>query len=176
MSDTKPKRRKGRITQGTYAAKTMERLRKDGWLNAKVERWVQFGRDDPRTSGGENAKARTFKGPPGIRVDLFGIGDVLAIKDAATLLVQCCSMDRMADHLAMLYSKLIEDPRCEGCRVPKKDRTCKGHLASMLWLAGGTRTLELWGWRTLLVKPGGVARRWQPSIREIRLEDLEGRA
>lgn len=173
MGVVKPKRRKGRITQGTYAAKTMERLRKEGWLNAKVERWVQFGPDDSRRAS-TNPKART-KGPPGIRVDLFGIGDVLAIKDEGTLLVQCCSMDRMADHLAMLYSKLIEDPRCEGCRVPKKERTCKGHLASGLWLAGGTRTLELWGWRTLLVKPGGVARRWQPSIREIRLEDLRGR-
>lgn len=51
-------------------SRTLALLRKDGWLCAVVEKW--------------NPHSRT-------RLDLYGIGDVLAIRGPQTLLVQCTS-------------------------------------------------------------------------------------
>ncbi len=167
MTATTTPRKRGRITQGTYSQKTMERLRKTGYLCAKVERWVQFAQDD----------ARRFKGPPGIRIDLFGVGDVIFIRGAETGLIQACPMSVMADHIGKCITHRIADPACEVCQSDTKrkkgeEKECAGHLAAGLWIAGGTRELYVWGWRTLLVKRGGKRVRWEPAIREITLEDL----
>lgn len=58
--------------------KSLERLRKDGYLCAIVEKWNQFG---------------------GVRQDLFGFIDILAIKKGEILGVQTTSKKCVADHI-----------------------------------------------------------------------------
>lgn len=56
----------------SHMERTKAKLKKEGWVSAKVEFW--------------NAFAKPF----GKRMDLFGIIDVLAIRPGTTLGVQCC--------------------------------------------------------------------------------------
>jgi hypothetical protein len=59
-------------------ARTLERLRRDGYLSQVVERW--------------NPHAR-------IRQDLFGVIDVLAINDEVTIGVQATTMSGRSSHV-----------------------------------------------------------------------------
>lgn len=90
-------------------------------------------------------------GPHGIRQDLFGIIDIIALEPNGGIVgVQSTGQD-FANH----YRKLTEE---------KKN-------FSLAWLrAGGT--LELWGWRKIKVKRGGKAMRWEPRIHKFALEDF----
>ncbi len=65
----------------TPTARTLQRLRSDGWLCQVVERWCPHSRR---------------------RIDLFQIIDVLAVRDNATLGVQATTMTHRADHLAKI--------------------------------------------------------------------------
>ena len=109
------------------------RLARDGygWTAQVVERW--------------NPHA-------GIRQDLFGGIDILAMTDGGLVGIQACAGSGVASHL----DKLAGEPR----------------MAE--WLGTGAR-LEVWGWRKTKVKRGGVAVRW--SVRRVaaRLEAGEVR-
>lgn len=108
--------------------RTLSTLRAHGWTVQVVERWQSFfGR-----KGG---------GPPGVRVDLFGCIDILALRegDHALLAVQAC---RDAD-LSARSKKAAAQP------------------ALRLWLEAGCR-FEVWGWR----KHGS---RWMARIRRFTL-------
>lgn len=84
-----------------------------------------------------------FVGPLNIRVDLFRIIDIIAIRDCQILGVQSCGQ-AFSEH----HRKLTEE---------HEDATRD-------WLLAGGR-LELWGWRKVKVKRGGKAMIWKPRVR-----------
>lgn len=100
-------------------------LRDRGCTAAVVEKWNQYA------------------GPHGIRQDLFGIIDVLALEPGQTgcLGVQCCAGSGMAAH----RTKILDAE------------------TTALWLAAGNR-LELHGWRKVKLRRGGKAERWSPRV------------
>ena len=96
--------------------RTLERLRAEGWMAAVVERW--------------NPHA-------GVRQDLFGVLDIVALRGGETLGVQATS----ASHVAHRLRKLEDSPALAALRE-----------------AGWT--VQLWGWR----KKRG---RWEPRIVDV---------
>jgi hypothetical protein len=70
----------------TPTARTLAHLRRLGYLAASVERWI--------------AQA-------GKKIDLFGIGDVLAVhpRERSVLLVQCTSDDDVSDRLMRVKAR-----------------------------------------------------------------------
>lgn len=97
-------------------------------------------------------KFNAYAGPHGLRQDLFGIIDVLALDpEHGVIGVQSCGQDFSA-HL----HKLTEE---------KAQETSD-------WLRTPGTSLELWGWRKVKLKRGGLAMRWQPRVAYIQLSDL----
>jgi hypothetical protein len=87
----------------TPTGRTLQELRRDGYTPAVVEAWI------PRLN---------------IRRDLFGVGDVLAVRSGESpLLIQCTSGDHHAN------------------RVTK----AKAEIRLRAWLASGSR-FEVWSW------------------------------
>ena len=91
---------------------TLARLRKVGWTAAVVEKWKPVMR---------NGKLE----PYGVRVDLFGVIDIIAIYHGFTLGVQATSA---ANHAARV-----------------KKAAASPLLAK--WLEGESRDFEVWSWK-----------------------------
>lgn len=90
-------------------------------------------------------------GPHGIRIDLFGCIDIIALDPQRGIIgVQSCGSSFSAHR-----RKITEEKNQEAYE----------------WLRCGGK-LELWGWRKLKVKRGGKAERWVPRVMEITIEDL----
>lgn len=116
--------------------RTLRALRDQGRVCAIVEKWNQH------------------VGPHGIRQDLFGIIDVLALDpERGVIGVQSCG-EAFAAH----ERKLLEE------------RT----IACIDWLSTPGTALELWGWRKVKLKRGGKAVRWSPRVRVFTLDDFGG--
>jgi len=114
--------------------RTIRELKNNGRVCAIVEKW------NPHV------------GPHGIRQDLFGIIDVLALDpERGVVGVQCCGGD-FASH----YRKMTEERAQE----------------VMDWLQTPGTVLEIWSWRKVKLKRKGKAMVWRPKIREITLKDL----
>lgn len=116
-------------TQRTLAA-----LRNEGVTAGIVERFNQF------------------VGPHGIRQDLFGFIDVIAVypDERGITGVQCCAGSGHAAH----RTKIMENEHAPA------------------WLKAGGR-IELWSWRKLKVKRGGKAMRWVPKMEVFEFRDGE---
>jgi hypothetical protein len=115
--------------------RTIRELRNQGRVCAIVEKW------NPHV------------GPHGIRQDLFGIIDILALDpERGVVGVQACT-----NSFAAHYKKITEE-----CYQETID-----------WLSTPGTAFELWAWRKLKVKRGGKAMVWRPRIRIITLEDVE---
>jgi hypothetical protein len=126
----------------TPTQRTMQELRRLGRRCAVVEKWNSFAR-------------REGDGPPGIRQDLFGIIDVLALDpERGVVGVQCCGGSGFQDH----WRKLTEEHAQE----------------TMDWLSTPGTVLELWAWRKVKAKRGGKAMVWRPRIVEVTLKDVVG--
>jgi len=94
----------------------------------------------------------SFAGPHGIRQDLFGIIDVIALDpERGVVGVQSCGQAFAAHE-----RKLLEE-RADEC---------------IDWLSTPGTVLELWGWRKRKLKRGGKAERWSPRVREFTLADF----
>lgn len=92
-------------------------------------------------------------GPHGIRQDLFGIIDIIALDaELGVVGVQSTGSD-FAGHYRKLTEEMVEST---------KD-----------WLETPGTALELWGWRKVKVKRGGKAMTWQPRIQSITLADIQ---
>lgn len=92
-------------------------------------------------------------GPHGIRQDLFGFIDIIALDpDRGVVAIQSTGQ-AFAEH----YRKLTQE---------RNENVFE-------WLKTPGTSLELWGWRKVKLKRGGKAVRWQPRIRQITMEDLE---
>lgn len=92
-------------------------------------------------------------GPHGIRQDLFGWIDIIAISpDRGIIGVQSTGQDFAGHRRKMLEERADE---------------------VLGWLAAGGRA-ELWGWRKVKVKRGGKAMVWRPRV-EVFTEEHYGR-
>jgi hypothetical protein len=112
------------------AQRTLQKLKSQGLTCAVAEKW------NPHV------------GPHGIRQDLFGFIDIIAIctdPPEGIIAVQSCTT-QFAEHKAKIL----------------------GNSNAVLWLQAGGR-IQLWGWRKL--KEGGRLR-WQPRVEEITLESF----
>ena len=114
--------------------RTIRELKNNGRVCAIVEKW------NPHV------------GSHGIRQDLFGIIDVLALDpERGVIGVQCCG-----GGLASHRRKMIEERAQE----------------TYDWLSTPGTKLEIWAWRKVKLKRKGKAMRWRPKIIEITLDDL----
>lgn len=97
------------------------------------------------------------KVPDGVRSDLFGIFDLIAMSPRQGIIgIQVCGPD-FTDH----YRKITEE---------RADN-------ALLWLASGRgRTrIEIWSWRKILKKRGSKERVWSPRIKRISYGDFKGK-
>lgn len=116
--------------------RTLRALREQGRVCAIVERW------------------NAYAGPHGLRQDLFGIIDVLALDpERGVVGIQSCGSD-----FAAHYRKLTEERAQE--------------LSD--WLSTPGTSLELWSWRKVKLQRGGKAVRWSPRIEKVVLADGTG--
>ena len=111
-------------------SRTLALLRKKGYATAIVERWLQHA------------------GPFGMRQDMFGIIDIVAIKPGRTIGVQSCGSAFSNHHAKLLKS-----------------------LHAILWLLAGNE-LVLVGWRKIKKKRGGKQMIWSPRTHNYSLADF----
>ena len=114
------------MTTLTPTTRTLRKLAADGWMADIVERWIRKG---------------PFQKPT--TKDLFGIGDILAVKNSSILLIQATT----GANGAARVTKIKAEPR------------------TRRWLCAAL--IEVWAWRELKGKG------WQPKITEITLADLQ---
>lgn len=114
--------------------RTLRALRDRGLVAAIVEKWNQYA------------------GPYGLRQDLFGIIDVLALGPDGVVGVQACAGSDFNTHLRKITEEQAEN--------------------TIAWLTTPGCSLELWAWRKVKLKRGGKAERWQPRVKRIMLEDV----
>lgn len=94
---------------------------------------------------------------PGVRSDLFGIFDLVAIDPEKGIIgIQSCGGD-FASH----YRKITEQ---------------KAEMAIKWLSAGRGRTkIEIWAWRKVVEKRGAKKKIWSPRIKEITYDDFKGK-
>ncbi|MBW1672059.1 MAG: hypothetical protein JRJ45_00185 [Deltaproteobacteria bacterium] len=113
--------------------RTLRELRNRGMICGIVERFNRYA------------------GPHGIRQDLFGFIDIIALDRKEGIIgVQSCGQ-AFSEH----YKKITIE-RSEEC---------------LAWIRCGGK-VELYGWRKLKVKRGGAAMRWIPRIKKITDDDF----
>ena len=96
-------------------------------------------------------KFNGFVGPHGIRQDLFGFIDIIAIDpEQGIIAIQSCGQD-YSGHV----KKLTEDR----------------NEAVFEWLKHAP--VELWSWRKVKLHRGGKAMRWKPRIADLSLDGEE---
>ncbi len=119
----------------TSTQRTLRELRHNGRVCAIVEKW------NPHV------------GAHGIRQDLFGIIDILALDPQRGVVgVQCC-IGAMKSHIVKITETLAQE--------------------TTDWLKTPGTSLEIWSWRKVKKKRGGKAIVWRPKIKEITLDDIE---
>lgn len=87
-----------------------------------------------------------YAGEFGKRKDMFYFADIVAMGEGSIIAIQSCGQ-AFSEH----HKKITEDVNA----APNVD----------LWLKSGGRLLLI-GWRKILIKRGGKAKRWAPRIRE----------
>ena len=117
----------------SHTSRTLEYLRNLGMVAEVVERWVP----NPSHPAG------------GVRKDLFGIIDIIALGDRpGTTGIQSCGQ-AFAEH----------------------DRKILDSEMALKWL-NKNNTLMLIGWRKVKLRRGGKAMRWMPRIKEYMISDF----
>lgn len=115
--------------------RTMRHLRHEGTTCAVVERWNQFA------------------GPHGVRQDLFGFIDILALEPGRGIVaVQCCARSGHAAHRRKILEECTE--------------------AAVEWLRCGG-DIEIWSWGKVKLRRGSTAFRWKPKVEVIGLDSFE---
>ena len=89
-----------------------------------------------------------FVGPHGIRQDLFGFIDIIALYPDGIVGIQSCGSSFSAHDKKILENEIAPD-----------------------WLKTGGK-IELWGWRKIKLKRGGKAMRWSPRLKAYTLDDF----
>jgi len=118
--------------------RTLKALKQMGYKCAVVERWLQHVWRAPGQGRG-------------VRQDMFGIIDIIALTPTGVLGIQSTGRD-FAGHHRML--------------------TCEKQEACINWLITPGTALELWGWRKVKAKRGGKAMVWRERVRKYKLGDF----
>jgi hypothetical protein len=113
------------------SSRTLQFLRENGYMVGMVERFLSHA------------------GHFGVRQDLFGLFDLLAVKPDEGIIGVQCFTTAWAEH----YEKFYQSNREE----------------AITWLKSGGK-IELWGWRKLKLFRKSKAIRWTPRIELITLE------
>lgn len=114
--------------------RTIQHLRGEGVICGVVERF--------------NAHVGEF----GVRQDLFGIIDIIALdRQKGVRGIQCCGAD-FSSHVKKIFEEKTEE--------------------TIEWLSTPGTTLEIWGWRKVKLERGGKAERWSPRVQVITLDDF----
>ena len=114
--------------------RTMALLRRDGVTCAVVEKWLQY------------------VGPHGVRQDLFGFIDVIALVPGRGIVgIQCCARSGHAEHRRKIVEERTEE--------------------AQTWLECGGE-IEIWSWAKQLVARGGKQRWWKPTVERITMAAL----
>ena len=90
-----------------------------------------------------------FVGPHGIRQDLFGFVDVIALLPDGIAAIQCCAGSGHAAH----RQKILENE------------------VAPEWLKSGG-VIQIWSWRKVKKVRGGKLMIWQPRVEMIREGDF----
>jgi len=134
------------VATPNYTQMTLRHLRSEGKLVAVVEKYVQI----------PGAKF-------GFRKDLFGIIDIIALDPTHGIVgIQSTSGKQYPKH----YKEMTDSDEVY------KDTGLSKPEACLAWIQAGGR-LELHGWRKLLVKRGGKAKRWVPKVHVFSEGDFE---
>ncbi len=83
-------------------------------------------------------------GPHGIRQDLFGFVDMIAVSPEGIIGVQCCAGSGHAAHKQKILANAV---------APE-------------WIKAGGR-IQIWSWSKKKLKRGGKAMRWQSRVEEL---------
>ena len=110
--------------------RTLRWLRQQGMIAGIVERWNQYA------------------GSHGIRQDLFGFIDIIALDAGSILAIQSCGSSFAAHDKKILTNEVAPE-----------------------WLKSGGR-IQLIGWRKVKKKRGGKLMVWKPRIKEYKLLDF----
>ncbi len=147
------------MSKKSYTEKTLQALRDQGCEVDIVERFIaQAGKPIP-VKGNPHLRRMS-----GIRKDLFGIIDLIALRPIAT-----CSGTTSK---SLEYSYELVGVQCFGADfAPHKKKILASRFAP-IWLASGN-AIELWGWRKLKVKRGGKAEVWEPRVYRFQRGDFE---
>lgn len=122
----------------TPTQRTLKALKAQGFKCAVVEKWNRF--------------AMRGDGKRGVRQDLFGIIDIIALDRQRGVVGVQSTGSAFAGH----HRKLTEEKR--GSCID--------------WLETPGTVLELWGWRRILKKKGGKQKIWQPRVKIYTLDDF----
>lgn len=127
----------------TPTQRTLAALRKQGRPCEVVERWIDYHRKPGQS------------GPLGIRKDLFGIIDIIALDhERGVVGVQCCAGSGYSAHWKKITQEYAENTK-------------------QFLMTPGT-ALELWAWRKIKKVRGGKAMVWEARVTEITIEAMEG--
>lgn len=123
-------------------ARTLEHLRGLGWPAQVVEKWLPGRRAKKNGAPGE-----TEATPYGVRKDLFGCIDILALDG----LTGCLGIQA-----------------CAGGDVATRAKKATAEPLLQAWLQAGNR-FQVWGWREIWVQTGAKTKavRWRPRILEV---------
>lgn len=110
----------------SYTQRTLRENRQRGRIAGIVEKWNRYA------------------GPHGLREDLWGFIDIIALDANCIVAIQSTGPSRHAEHKRKILANDV---------APE-------------WLKAGGK-IELWSWRKLVVKRGGKARRWYPRVESI---------
>lgn len=91
-------------------------------------------------------------GPYGIRQDLFGIIDVIALDPVRGVVGVQSTGSAFAEH-----DRKLKTERVQEC---------------VDWLQTPGTALELWGWRKVLARRGGKQKIWAPRVKVYNLADF----
>lgn len=125
-------------------ARTLEHLRGLGWPAQVVEKWIPGRRQKIGGAPGE-----TELNPFGVRKDLFGCIDIVALDGQPGCLgVQACA----------------------GGDVSTRAKKATAEPLLLAWLAAGNR-FQVWGWREKWVATGAKTKavRWRPRVVDVLL-------
>lgn len=128
-----------------YTQMTLKWLRDQGYHAEVVERFISRGTGEDAWEGGKDGEGGKKKAIFGFRKDFLGFIDIIAFSPHETIGVQATSQAQRSQHI----------------------RKIKANDNLPYWLCGPARKVLLITWSKKLVKRGGKAKRWHPTLTEI---------
>ncbi len=130
---------------------------------SSVQRTLRAMRDQGRVCGIVE-RFNSHVGPFGVRQDLFGIIDIIALSpDLGVVGIQACGQD-FAKHVRTIIEEKAQES-IDWLETKTRCLICRNLVPAT--------TLELWGWRKVKLRPGAKAMRWKPRVKIFTLDDFK---